>query len=496
MTPRPSATPARPAGPPTMAADPTGGTPPAPPTGRGTELALLVAAATITTASLVSVELDQQHALSAALGYLGLVYLAVFAGAHLAVRHWAPYADPLILPCVALLSGLGLVMIHRLDLGAAASAADLGTPAPSANAIRQLAWAAGSVVLLVLVVWRLRDHRVLARYGYLLGLVGLVLLVLPGVLPASISQVNGAKLWIRVGPVSLQPGEFAKLAVIVFAASFLVEKRELFATAGRRIGRMELPRPRDLAPLVIAWLAAVGVLALEKELGASLLFFGVVLAMIYIATERVSWVLIGLVFFAATSVLAYHLFAHVAVRVTVWEDPFADFAGSGYQLSQALFGLAYGGMFGTGLGAGHPDLVPLANTDFIIAGLGEELGLVGLAAVLCVYLLLIERGLRAAAAARDGFSKLLAAGLSFSLALQVFIVVGGVTNLIPETGLTAPFLSYGGSSLLANYILVAVLLRISHHVRRPARARAVPITPLAEAPTMIGTRRPSASEPR
>jgi hypothetical protein len=212
------------------------------PTGRGTELALLVAAAIITTASLVSVELDQQHALGPTVGYLGVVYLAVFAGAHLAVRHWAPYADPLILPCVALLTGLGLVMIHRLDLAAAASPAAQGVPAPSANAIRQLAWAAGSVVLVV-VVWRLRDHQVLARYGYLLGLVGLVLLVLPGVLPASISQVNGAKLWIRFGPVSLQPGEFAKLAVIVFAASFLDEKRELFTTAGGGSDAWSSPGP-------------------------------------------------------------------------------------------------------------------------------------------------------------------------------------------------------------------------------------------------------------
>jgi cell division protein FtsW (lipid II flippase) len=458
-------------------------------TGRAAELALLVAAAAITTVSLVSVELDQQHTLDPALGYLGLAYLALFAGAHLAVRRWAPHADPVILPCVALLTGIGLVMIHRLDLAAEVSAASQGDPAPSANAIRQLAWATGSVGLLVLVVGRLRDHRVLARYSYLAGLVGLVLLVLPGVLPASISQVNGAKLWIRVGPVSLQPGEFARLAVIVFAASFLVEKRELFATAGRRIGTMELPRGRDLAPLLLAWLAAVGVLALEKELGASLLFFGIVLAMIYIATERVSWVLLGLAFFAATSVLAYHLFAHVQVRVQVWESPFADFAGTGYQLSQGLFGLAYGGLLGTGLGAGHPDLVPLANTDFIVAGIGEELGLTGLAAVLVVYLVLIGRGLRAAQDAKDGFSTLLAAGLSFSLALQVFIVVGGVTNLIPETGLTAPFLSYGGSSLLAEYVAVAILLRVSDHARRPAPPPpAAPATPLAEAMTTMSPR--------
>lgn len=462
--------------------------PPAPPTGRSTELALLVLAAAITTASLVSVELDQQHGLSPTVGYLGLAYLALFAGAHLAVRRWAAYADPLILPCVALLTGIGLVMIHRLDLGAVADAFVAGDPAPSADAPRQLAWAAGAVILLVVVLWRLPDHRVLARYGYLFGLVGLVLLVLPGLLPASISEVNGAKLWIRLGPFSLQPGEFARLAIIVFAAAFLVEKRALFATAGRRLGRMELPRPRDLAPLLIAWLAAVGVLALEKELGASLLFFGIVLAMIYIATERVSWVLIGLGFFVGSSVLADHLFAHVGVRVAVWADPTADFANTGYQLSEGLFGMAYGGMLGTGLGAGHPDLVPLANTDFIVAALGEELGLAGLSALLCVFLVLIGRGLRTATAARDPFSTLVAAGLSFSLALQLFIVVGGVTDLIPQTGLTAPFLSYGGSSLLAEYVAVAVLLRISHQARKPLERPAAPSVPLAHAATVMSPR--------
>ncbi|GAA4805447.1 FtsW/RodA/SpoVE family cell cycle protein [Actinomycetospora chlora] len=446
-----------------------------------------MAAAAITTAALAEVELDQQHALTAVLGYLGLAYLVALGCAHLAVRRWASHADPLLLPCAALLTGLGLVMIHRLDLAAAAAAAAHGDPAPAPDAVRQLAWVAGSVVLLVVVVWRLREHRVLARYGYLTGLAGLVLLVLPGLLPASISEVNGAKLWIRVGPVSLQPGEFAKLAVIVFAAALLVEKRELFTTVGRRVAHMELPRPRDLAPLLIAWLTAVGVLALEKELGASLLFFGVVLAMIYVATGRVSWVLLGLGFFAVSSVVAYHLFAHVQVRVHVWSDPFADFADTGYQLSQGLFGLATGGLGGSGLGAGRPDLVPLADTDFIVAGLGEELGLLGLGAVLVVYLLLISRGLRAALAARDPFTTLLAAGLSCSLALQVFIVVGGVTDLIPETGLTAPFLSYGGSSLLANYILVALLLRISHATRRPPEPRpARPAVPLARAATQVG----------
>jgi len=458
-------------------------------TKRGVELGLLVGAAAVTTLALVSVEISQERTLTGAVGYLGLAYLGVFGAAHLAVRRWAPYADPLILPCAALLTGIGLVMIHRLDLAAAVQAIQQQESPPSANAIKQIAWAAGSVALLCGFVKLVDDHRRLARYGYLCGLAGLVLLVLPGVLPASISQVNGAKLWIRVGPVSLQPGEFAKILIIIFTAALLVEKRELFATAGRRVAGMELPRGRDLAPLLIAWLLAVGVLALEKELGASLLFFGVILAMIYIATERVSWVVIGLGFFVGASVLAYHLFAHVAVRVHVWQDPLADFNDTGYQVSQGLFGLSYGAMMGTGLGAGRPELVPLANTDFIIAALGEELGLVGLAAVVMLYLLLISRGLRAAIAAGDSFSKLLASGLAFSMALQVFIVVGGVTNLIPETGLTAPFLSYGGSSLLANYIFVALLLRLSHASRRPPtpRPQAPPRAPLAAAVTELGT---------
>ena len=393
---------------------------------------------------------------------------------------------PLILPCTALLTGIGLVMIHRLDLATAATEALQGNPAPAANAGKQVIWAIGSVLLLAGFLKFVDDHRRLASYGYLCGLAGLVLLVLPGVLPASISEVNGAKLWIRVGPVQLQPGEFAKLLVIVFAAALLVQKRELFATAGRRLGGMELPRPRDLAPLLIAWGLAVGVLALEKELGASLLFFGVVLAMIYIATERVSWVLIGLGFFAAASVVAFQLFGHVRVRVHVWQNPVADYNDTGYQLSQGLFSLGTGGLMGTGLGAGHPELVPLANTDFIVAGLGEELGLIGLAAVITLYLLLISRGLRAAVAVRDSFSKLLAGGLSFSMALQIFVVVGGVTNLIPETGLTAPFLSYGGSSLLADYILVALLLRVSHASRRPPETRPTPArAPIAEAVTEL-----------
>lgn len=451
---------------------------------RGVELGLLIFAAVLTTAALVLVEANQERHLTAALLYLGLGYLALFGIAHVAVRVFAPYADPLILPCTALLNGLGLVMIHRLDLANAADAQQAHQATPSASAPAQVLWTTVSLVLFIAVLWRVRDHRSLSRYSYTLGVLGLVLLVLPGVLPASISEVNGAKLWLRLGPLSVQPGEFAKIAIIVFAAAFLVDKRDLFTTAGRHILGMDFPRPRDLAPLILAWFLSVGVLALEKELGASLLYFGVVLAMLYIATERVSWLLIGLVFFAAGSVLAYFVFPHVQTRVEVWADPFSYAQDQGYQIVQALYGMGSGGIAGSGLGRGQPETVPFANSDFMSASVAEELGLVGLMAVLMVYLLLSMRGLRAALSVRDSFGKLLGGGLAFTLGLQVFVVVGGVTKLIPLTGMTMPFLSYGGSSLLANFILIALLLRISNAAQQPAPARpARPQTPLAQAAT-------------
>ncbi len=465
---------------------------PAPlPTGRGIELVLLAFAAVLVTGALVLVQANQEQELTQALLYIGLAYLALFGAAHLAVRRFAPYADPLILPCVALLNGLGLVMIHRLDLANVERAAAAGRDAPVELISRQVAWTAIGLTLFVAVLWVVRDHRTIARYAYTAGFAGLVLLALPGLLPSSISEVNGAKLWIRVGSVGIQPGEFAKILLIVFFAAFLVQKRELFSTAGRRFLGMELPRARDLAPLIVAWGLSVGVLVLERDLGTSLLFFGIVLVLLYVATERVSWMLIGLSFFLGGCVIAYQLFNHVRVRVQVWIDPFADFEGTGYQIAQALFGLGTGGVGGTGLGAGRPDLVPYAESDFMLSSLGEELGLIGLAAILSVYLVLITRGLRSALAVRDSFGKLLATGLAFTLALQMFIVIGGASKLIPLTGLTLPFLSYGGSSLVANYALVAMLLRISNAARAPLPRRpATPLPPLAEAGTEL-VERPS-----
>jgi len=457
-------------------------------TGRGAELLLLVFAAVITTSALVSVEINQKQQLSTDLLGYGGAYLGLFTVAHLAVRTLAPFADPLILPCVALLNGLGLVMIYRLDLAAPAKAVQNGQPIPGGDAAHQVVWTAIGVVLFLGVLWLLRDHRSLARYGYTCGLAGLVLLITPAVLPARFSEVNGAKNWILLAGFSIQPAEFAKILLLIFFASFLVSKRDLFDTAGKHLLGMDLPRARDLAPMLVAWGVSIGVLVFDKDLGFALLIFGTVLMMLYVATERVSWLLIGAVLFVGGGYLAYHLFAHVRVRFDTWSNPFATYTTTGYQVSQSLFGLATGGVGGTGLGAGRPDMVPFANTDFIVASLGEELGLLGIAALLMVFAILVMRGMRAAVAVRDNFDKLLAGGLAFTIAWQVFIVVGGVTKLIPLTGITTPFVSYGGSSLLANYILVAILLRISDAARRPApvrKPRTKPTTPIAHATTQM-----------
>ncbi|MQA86246.1 MAG: FtsW/RodA/SpoVE family cell cycle protein [Streptosporangiales bacterium] len=443
---------------------------PAPRRRRGVELAMLVFAVLIAMAAYASVGLALDNVLPPRMLAYGLGLGALVTVAHIVVRRTAPYADPLLVPLITMLNGLGLVLIYRLDIAEAAAARQSGDPVPSPDATGQLLWTALGVAIFVGVLLLLRDHRTLQRYTYTAGAAGLVLLALPGLLPASISEVNGAKLWIRIGGFSIQPGEFAKLALMIFFAGYLVTKRDVLSLAGRRVLLIDLPRARDLGPVLVAWAVSLGILVFERDLGTSLLFFGIFVAMLYIATERTSWLLIGLGLFLSGAFLASRLFSHVQERLDIWLHPWAgdNPTNDAYQLVQGLYGLAQGGLLGTGLGQGRPEMVPFAKTDFIIATLGEELGLTGLVAVLLVYALVVERGLRAALAARDPFAKLLAAGLAFALALQVFIVVGGVTRLIPLTGLTTPFLSYGGSSLLANWALVALLLRVSDSVRRPA----------------------------
>lgn len=457
---------------------------------RGTELAMLGFAAFIVTAALVLVEANQEQELSLSVLWLGLAFLALFGIAHAAVRRWAPYADPLILPMVALLNGLGLVVIHRIDLALIEKALQDGDPEPSSQVTKQVVFTAISLVLFLAVLILVKDHRTLTRYGYTCGLIGIIALALPAVLPASISEAGGAKVWIKMGVASIQPGEFAKILLVIFFASFLVSKRDLFMAAGKRVAGIELPRARDLGPILIAAAACLGILVFEKDLGTSLLFFGVVLVLLYVATERIIWVVVGVSMFVVGCVIAFNLFTHVQQRVANWMDPLEtyDDLGGGYQIAQGLFGLGTGGMGGTGLGAGRPEIVPAANTDFITAAIGEELGFIGLAAILMVYVVLAMRGMRSALAVRDTFGKLLAGGLSFAIIMQVFVIVGGVTKLIPMTGITTPFLSYGGSSLLANYVLVALLLRISDAARRPqtpAKPKVQPQAPLAEAHTVM-----------
>ncbi len=316
-----------------------------------------------------------------------------------------------------------------------------------------------------------RDHRVLRRYAYTLALAGLFFLILPIVLPARFSEVNGARIWIRLAGFSIQPGEFAKILLTIFAASYLVDKRDVLSLAGKRFLGIDFPRGRDLGPLLAAWLICIGVLIGGHDLGTSLMFFGLFVVLLYVATERVSWVIVGVMLFAFGAWVAYQLFGNVQTRVGVWLHLFSTVHNDdGYQLRQSLFGLGTGGLFGTGLGAGHPELVPLPATDYIISSFGEELGLFGLVALLVIYVLFIARGFAAALAVRDSFGKLLAAGLSFLVGLQLFVVVAGVSRLLPETGLTTPFLSYGGSSLIANYALLALLLRVSDSARRPSAA--------------------------
>ena len=417
----------------------------------------------------VAVGVSQNGQLPSSTVSYGLGLGALYAVAHLAVRRFAPYADPLILPCVALLNGLGLVMVHRLDLATAERARQAARHVPRADAPLQLVWTTIGVLLFVVLLYAVRDHTRLARYAYTSAAVGLVLLLLPA-LPGVGATINGARLWIRLGPITLQPSEIAKILLMVFFAAFLVSKRDVLSLASRRVMGIDLPRARDLGPVLLAWMASIAVLTREKDLGSSLLFFGIFVVMLYIATERTSWLLIGLGLFAGSSFAAYHLFGHVQKRVDTWLDPFRYTADQGYQLVQGLFGMGTGGIFGTGLGEGAPNTVPFAKTDFILAAIGEELGLVGVMAVLVLFAIIVERGLRTALSCRDSFGKLLAGGLSFALALQVFVIVGGVTGLIPLTGVTLPWLSYGGSSVVSNYVLVALLLRISDDARRPAPA--------------------------
>ncbi|MGL5819590.1 MAG: FtsW/RodA/SpoVE family cell cycle protein [Phycicoccus sp.] len=449
----------------------------APRSGRNVELVLLLGAVGIVGFAYVGLGLATTGTVPPGLAALGIGYLAVALALHVVLRWRASYADPLMLPIIALLNGLGLVMIHRIDIAEGRSIGE-------GVALRQLMWSALAVGIATAVLVVVHDHRLLRRYTWLSGVAGFLLLLLP-LTPGIGSNRFGSRIWIELGPLSFQPGEVAKLLLAVFFAGYLVQTRDALSVAGRKIVGVTLPRARDLGPILLAWAASLGVLVFERDLGSSLLFFGLFVAMLYVATERVSWIAIGFGLFAGGAYTAYLIFDHVQRRVLLWLDTFSPEAlAASDQLARGLMGMASGGMFGTGLGRGRPDLTYLAESDFVFASFGEELGLIGLFAILLLYALLVQRGLRTSLGTRDGFGKLLAAGLAFSIALQLFVVVGGVTRVIPLTGLTLPFMSAGGSSLLANWALVALLLRISDHARRPPPETGA-ISPVAEARTEV-----------
>lgn len=466
---------------------------------RNAELSLLLLAMVLVAAYGATVEANVLDTVTPDFWIPAAALGLVFLGLHLVIRWLAPFADPALLPAVALLNGIGVGFLRRYDLAKADPDQRETLAIFAGTGGRQLAWTLGAVVLAAGLLAIMRDHRSLSRYAYTLGLAGITLVMIPAVLPGRFSEVNGAKLWIRLGGFQIQPGEFAKLALLTFFAYYLVRKREVLSLASRRVLGIDFPRGRDLGPVLVVWLISILVLVFEKDLGTSLLYFGMFVVTLYIATERVSWLIIGLILFFGGAYLAYVLgstvggpFANFYDRAEIWLDPFAEPYDRGYQLVQGLLTLGTGGLFGAGPGGGQPTLLPEVQTDFIFAGIGEEIGLFGLSALLVVYLLIVERGLRAALAVRDSFGKLLAGGLAFTLGLQVFVIVGGISKLIPLTGQTTPFLSAGGSSLMANWLLIAVLLRVSDGARRPvtgggpaARPSGTPPEQLHGAPTEV-----------
>ena len=422
---------------------------------RTTELVLLLIAQGVGFSGYVLTHLDIDGHLPGSWPYVLAIWLVLGIGMHVVVRLRLPYADPVLLPATFLLVGLGVAMIHRIDLIAEPARTDAQT---------QLVWVVLGIAGAIATILLVKDYRVLRRFPYVLFLTGLVLLMLP-LTPLGV-ELNGSRIWIRAFGYSFQPAEVAKIVLSLAFAGYLADTKDVLALAGPKVLGLTLPRARDLGPILVMWLASLMVLIFQKDLGTSMLFFGLFVAMVYVATGRSSWVLLGGALFAAGGWFAYQRFAYVGVRVSSWLEPFSDY-DKNYQVIQGQFGFAWGGLLGRGWGLGRPGLTPLAKSDFITAAIGEELGLVGLMAVILVYGLIVARGLRTALSSSEPFGKLLSAGLSLVFALQVFAIIGGVTRLLPLTGLTTPFMSQGGSSMVANWLVMAVMLLVSHDARRP-----------------------------
>jgi cell division protein FtsW (lipid II flippase) len=427
---------------------------------RGAELVLLILSLVVGIGAYAAVGLGADGKTPINLFTYGSWLAGLMIACHVVIRIFAPYADPILLPIVSALNGIGLAMIHRIDL-----ANEAANPGARTFAGTQLVWTTIGVVLFIGVIVLLRDHRRLQAFTYTAGLAAIVLLLLP-LVPGIGRNINGARIWIHAGPLSFQPGEIAKLLLVIAFAGYLVLHRDALALAGRRFLFVDLPRGRDLGPILAMWLLSLGILVFQNDLGSSLLFFGLFLVMLYVATERPGWLVVGGGLFAVGAYVGYLFLGHVQLRVQAWLDPF-DPDARAFQIVQGLYGMAWGGLVGRGLGQGNPQITPYSYSDFILPSLGEELGLTGVMAVILLYGIIVERGLRTALICRDDFGKLMASGLAVVIAVQVFVVIGGVTKLIPLTGLTTPFMSYGGSSLVANWAIIALLLRISDQARRP-----------------------------
>ena len=422
---------------------------------RWKELVLLAVAAVVPFVGWISLDLAREgHVVPGNVLY-PLLITAMFFAAHILLCLFRPEADHYLLPLASVLCYLGITLLFRLD---------------GHMARLQVIWLGVGLASMVVLIAALRDYRVLARYRYTLAVVGLVLLLSTMVLG---KEVNGARLWIVLGPLRFQPSELAKILLAVFFAAYLADKKELITTAGRSFAGISLPRLRDLGPLLTMWALSVLLLIFQRDLGSSLLFFGIFLAVLYVATARVSFVLVGILLFILGATMTFFAFSHVQERVDTWLDPLnpETIEDESYQIAQSLFAFAEGGLTGTGLGRGYPDIIPFVETDFIYAAVGEELGLFGAAALVLIYLLLIIRGLYIALHCEDDFGKLLAVGLTAIIALQSFIIIGGDTRLVPLTGITLPFVSYGGSSLVSNFLLLGLLLCISAPRRHAAGAK-------------------------
>lgn len=437
-----------------------------PQTQRNRELGLLLLAFAVSGSAVALVQLGALGGIEwTILYYFGALAVLVLT-LHIVLRFRAPNADPIVVPIATTLTGLGLAMIYRIDIAIDAEGWD-------AASTRQIAWTAIAVAGAVLLVVLLRNYRVLFRYTYVSGFVGLILLILP-VIPGLAAEGTGAAVWVSIGGLfTFQPAELAKIALAIFFAGYLVRTRESMTSTGHRFLGMTWPRAREIGPLLIIWVVSLAIIVLQRDLGTGVLIFGMFIAMLYTATGRTSWVLIGLGLAVAGVFIASQVMTYVGSRISAWWHAFDPGViardGGSYQLVEGIFGLAQGGLVGTGLGQGRPYLTPLSQSDYIVPSLGEELGLIGLFAILCLYMLFVSRGIRIGLAGQDDFGKLLATGLAFTIALQVFIMVGGVTRLIPLTGLTTPFLAAGGSSLVANWLIVALFLRVSDAVRSRPR---------------------------